>query len=496
MLRAALAIVLLLAAGAAFAQSYTTKSGVTWEIVGPGTYGPKPGNPSGPGGTFTNQDFHRWHFAKHHPFNPGGFQVGNPANTAMVATRQQVTRAAIGRAMFKAMPIVGSVIAAKEIWDYLECDLTGRCDLGTPKIPQQCLMVVVAGYGDAGCVTSASQAPGRAISFMQATRPSREQWFGGFRCTWQITYSGGVANGSSWNITETGIGSCDNSNYSGQLAVFVEDRGQTLNCPEGKRALRYDGDKCESPTKTQLDENQFANDHFNKVPVAMIPSALTGLDSAGVPFEAGAPDVVGIDPQFIPSATGSSSTRNSDGSQTITERWTRVSQDPLHPGRLKVEEETITRTYPPGATVPSPYSQPPTAPGTPPAPLPPGSTETRSTAPVDIKLCGLPNTPPCKIDEGGTPPPPPSDAMGDPGKDMDPLKAIIQNPQVTDTRWSWSLQLPTGCSALSLPDLFGVSLPPLDVCQWQAQIHDLMSMVWIGVAIFFCAGMVFRTLST
>ena len=41
--------------------------------------------------------------------------------------------------------------------------------------------------------------------------------------------------------------------------------------------------------------------------------------------------------------------------------------------------------------------------------------------------------------------------------------------------WTWSFQLPSGCSAITM-DAFDMSI---DVCQFQPMIHSLMSFVWM-----------------
>ena len=111
--------------------------------------------------------------------------------------------------------------------------------------------------------------------------------------------------------------------------------------------------------------------------------------------------------------------------------------------------------------------------------------------------CGVPGKPSCsvKVDESGTAsvdqlirqvedmhdytqtlsgPNGEINQMNDDLKNMNPGSVFGMND------WSWSFQLPTGCTPLVMAD-FNVTIDP---CQWQSTIHDLMSMIWI-ISTFF-----------
>lgn len=60
-------------------------------------------------------------------------------------------------------------------------------------------------------------------------------------------------------------------------------------------------------------------------------------------------------------------------------------------------------------------------------------------------------------------------------KDMDPAKRF--GPQY----WSWSFQLPTGCTPFVMA---GYTNMTIDVCKFKPMIHDLMSMIWL-ISTFF-----------
>lgn len=64
------------------------------------------------------------------------------------------------------------------------------------------------------------------------------------------------------------------------------------------------------------------------------------------------------------------------------------------------------------------------------------------------------------------------------------------------TGWSWSLQLPTSCSPLSVDMRYGGfgEVIVLDVCEYQPVFHDLMSLAWAAGTLFFVTGMFARTL--
>lgn len=108
-------------------------------------------------------------------------------------------------------------------------------------------------------------------------------------------------------------------------------------------------------------------------------------------------------------------------------------------------------------------------------------------APVDpFKMpCGVSGTAPCsvKLDESGTPPLPPR-PLGTAEDSLDAQKtavggAIDEAKVIQLPAWTWTFQLPTGCTPL--PVFLDVILDP---CEWQPMIHDLMSMIWAITGVF------------
>lgn len=120
--------------------------------------------------------------------------------------------------------------------------------------------------------------------------------------------------------------------------------------------------------------------------------------------------------------------------------------------------------------------------------------ETVVTEAPEVETCGLPGKPKCLIDETGTPTAPPPDEYPDGGGEtLDPLRSIIQNPDVADTSWSWSFSLPSSCGLILTP-AFAPFLESIDLCEWQPLIHDLVGLLWIGATIFGSIFLVGRTL--
>lgn len=111
--------------------------------------------------------------------------------------------------------------------------------------------------------------------------------------------------------------------------------------------------------------------------------------------------------------------------------------------------------------------------------------------------CGAPGQPVCavKVDESGMPSK--GDlSQGETASDKaksDAEAAIASAASIQAPTWSFSFQLPTGCTSYSPQgfEAFNITLNP---CQWQSTIHDLMSMIWAAVTAFCIIGMVGRTI--
>jgi hypothetical protein len=101
--------------------------------------------------------------------------------------------------------------------------------------------------------------------------------------------------------------------------------------------------------------------------------------------------------------------------------------------------------------------------------------------------CGLPGTPPCKIDESGTPPP--GDANFDAAEaEIEVFKSGLYEALQAKLNeivheWTWTFQLPTGCASLQFDTKVG-PVVEIDMCHWQPMIHDIMSMLWAAAGVW------------
>lgn len=156
--------------------------------------------------------------------------------------------------------------------------------------------------------------------------------------------------------------------------------------------------------------------------------------------------------------------------EEITRTTTRRARTTTGQPSIKWEEETTTRRIvraPDGTVISDETTEQETAP----------QTDQNIT-------CGLPGTPPCKIDEEGTPQPPEDDAESI-------FQLLVPNCLKNDFRScfpelpsvNWSFSLPTGCAPIQVP--FGqYGFSQINLCQWKPMIHDLMSMLWAAAGLF------------
>lgn len=114
--------------------------------------------------------------------------------------------------------------------------------------------------------------------------------------------------------------------------------------------------------------------------------------------------------------------------------------------------------------------------------------------------CGLPNTPPCKIDEQTTAQSIESITLeggvlaNSFQRLFQPITNILNNPEqhlptLPDVNWTFSL--PSACQPIQIT-AFGEDLEPIDVCKFQPMFHSLMSVVWVMAGIFAAIGIFWR----
>lgn len=111
--------------------------------------------------------------------------------------------------------------------------------------------------------------------------------------------------------------------------------------------------------------------------------------------------------------------------------------------------------------------------------------------------CGIPGKPPCavKIDETGVPDGnsifngvnTQVDNLPNHASFKDAIEGIKNNNDLTPS-WTWTFQLPTGCTPFQLGG-YDISI---DVCQWQGMIHDIMSMIWAAATVWFLIALFMR----
>lgn len=123
-------------------------------------------------------------------------------------------------------------------------------------------------------------------------------------------------------------------------------------------------------------------------------------------------------------------------------------------------------------------------------------TTTTTTVPSElqeIKVCGVPGSPACKIDESGTPS---ADSQDQTQIDsvFQPVKTCLENPlsclpSMPDL--SWTFNVPSSCTAIPVNG-YGSYISEINICPFQSVFHDLMSMIWAAVGVFAAAKMLFR----
>lgn len=121
-----------------------------------------------------------------------------------------------------------------------------------------------------------------------------------------------------------------------------------------------------------------------------------------------------------------------------------------------------------------------------------------SAKPADPTPCGIPGSPACRLDETGTPNGTGAfdGATAGVNSNRDSAVAGINAAAGASgkaTGWSFTLALPTGCSPIPM-GAYAPYLTGINICEWQPQIHDLMSMAWLAAAVFLCIGMVGRAI--
>jgi hypothetical protein len=141
-------------------------------------------------------------------------------------------------------------------------------------------------------------------------------------------------------------------------------------------------------------------------------------------------------------------------------------------------------------------ANPPTSGSTPPS----GTGTGGSGVNIELKTCGRPGEPPCKIDETGTPD---GATTGDDARKgiEDAAKGLEtklgqvvagEGAPNASTGFFGSVLFPTTCTPFVLGNQRW-GFYTLNFCQWQPVVHDLMTVIWSFFTILISLSMVFRT---
>lgn len=435
-----------------------------------------------------------------------------PAGVIDVEARVIVPKSNIAKALLKGLPIIGAGITGAEILSEILDDAgigpgpggTVIMDPGAPQSMQENVRFEHTRNASGNCPAITITAPDAAGVASQMVDYFNDCGFGdlqgncsggqhSYQTTWE-TFSI-VTTGTGANITILGTRRTP-AIYSCTVTSAGVSQGPTavprlvineMGCPGNSSPAWWDVSECVTPVDNwEVVDEGTALDRVTPRITGSEVDTWRALDGAQVPIEGSIPTVVG--PIEIPISR--ERTENPDGSVTVKDTWSPIEYGPI-PGTTgspvpgyRWGERIETRTYPPGETVPE-LGQPG---GGTPGPVvitDPGA----GTTGDEIITCGLPWTPPCKINEEGTPTADPDTSQEDAQGIIADLAACLADPVSclpTLPDLSWSFSLPSSCSPISMPG-FAEDVPSLasiDICQFQSTIHDLASLLWAAAGLF------------
>jgi len=412
---------------------------------------------------------------------PGAANMGpGPRVGSMipVAVERGIVWSSAMRTVAKSLPLISTALAIKELMDGIRCRESsagggaGECDAGTVETSQ-----TVTQYNNpfhtsapfyATAAASCTDLAGHRAAQTGTQVVSSSVPEGGGTCTWtQFAPAPCVTGCTAYGLNagtvspvSTTVTQCPPITVGGVTTVPV--KGLDNKCPTG--------------TYTPADEDTITTKGTNygdKTKGALI---VGDLIAAGKP--------VPHDPPVYDAPSSQTGTRETttqpDGTTTVKDWDWSITDTPEGYGWVPRLTE---KTYPPGATIP------------PQGTIPDGTTTTGAPPSEDKITCGLPGTPPCKIDETGTPSAPADDSATKVTGLMAGLLACITTPSsclpaLPDMNWAFTL--PTGCTAIPLSAFAQYGLSEFDLCPYQAMIHDLMSMFWAGIGLWSAVGMMFK----
>lgn len=395
---------------------------------------------------------------------------------------KSVPKAGIAKAIAKTLPVVGNLYAMAELLEALFDNPTYDYTSGTWQAG-----ITQSASGTWYTYAQAGGLPSRGAATKEAACSASSADYTGSNAPILSNYvQDGLCNYCAWN----GCGST----------------GFYLHCPDGSQ-LPYYATACPSTFAREEITEQKLEDALKALPTMpaqvdpllqhIPPAALDDLaqDIEGTP---GAPRAVPTSPsgtQFpdgweVPESISSRQTNDAlNRPQEIT-TTTKTLVRTLPTGQLQHDTTTTTTTTTTTGTNPdgSPITETTTSTETSTTtPAPPPDPTTAPPAPPEDLECGLPGTPPCKIDESGTPPP--GDANFDAAEaEIETFKsglyeALQAKLDEIQHEWSWTFQLPTGCAALQFDTRVG-PVVDIDMCEFQPMIHDIMAMLWAAAGVF------------
>ena len=416
-----------------------------------------------------------------------------------VDIKRNLPWSSISKAVGKALPLVSTAIAIAEIAEAIRCrEAPGsgaECDLGTPEVTETITPwgATVSGQTCSGHVTSqsafncavAKRYPGTTVNMggnpqllrTETGTPSAcVKTSGQHSCNYSVTRTDTYPAMPAWNTTTTFPTNAGSVGQEAQTSIQkcpdIAVGGGTITPVKG-----IDG-KCPTLVYTPATETDVGTRAETWGDKTKAPAIVGDLLNGGRPIDHPFPEV---DP--VPaSITGPrETTTHPDGSTTT--RDTRYDLAPTPTGYGWVPT-VITKDWAPGVT-PSP-----------PGEVTDGTSTSGGNAPErDIITCGLPDTPPCKLDETGTPSAPADTSSAVASGLVAGITACVVTPSsclpaLPDINWSFSV--PTSCAPIPLGGGYGEWLDSIDICPYQPIIHDIMSMLWAGAGLFGAVSMMFK----
>jgi len=399
-----------------------------------------------------------------------------------VNVKRHLPWANISRAVAKSLPLISTALAIAEIAESIRCrEAPGggsECDPGTVETTQTQWCVLNGSLPAVGnyCAATKGGAHAAMLAAFQASS---------LPC-------GGTNTCFDYRIT-----SCDNdgarciyerrsaygSNPYGPFGFFDQkwaNSSDQLACPpvvvNGVTLYPVKGPdgKCMTNVYSPASEDAVAQKVEDYGDKTKAPLIVGDLSAAGQPVEHPHPEIDPVPDSIVgPRET----TTHPDGSTTI--RDTRWDLAPTPTG-YEWTPSVIVKDYPPGAVIP------------PPGAVVDGTTTTGAPPKEDPITCGLPNTPPCKIDETGTPASAQITKAEVDASRQSALDKIGEIGNIQAPAWTWSFALPSSCSTIVVGPFLSQSVE-VDLCQYQAMIHDLVSLIWAAFTVWACIGMVGRT---